>query len=417
MAENKINKAQSIIALIILACMAIFSFYINNNTLTLFLFTGIVLGYILTRSRFGFAGGVKRIYITGEGSLNRALFIMFAISIILVAGIQWAAASKGVAIPGTSSVKMLNISTILGGFLFGIGMILAGGCASGTLSDLGEGAMRALIALIFFIFGSIPGAVMQGVINNTAIGKIGATVYLPDILGYIGAVIVSLLLLFILYVIVKKYEEFRKKEGFYEETVYEPIELPITSTKNYNSSYKIYHKLFIQRWSFLTGGILLAIMFVFIIQSTGHSWGVTSAFTNWGVAFLQMFGVEFTSPALASAVKAANNGLINDAGSLRNVGIIIGAAVAFLLAGRFKFDFDFRLKDIVYYAIGGALMGFGARVAGGCNIGALFSGIGNFSLSGWGFLVALVLGAIAALKLFAGKVNIIPEDRHKQKVA
>ena len=63
---------------------------------------------------------------------------------------------------------------------------------------------------------------------------------------------------------------------------------------------------------------------------------------------------------------------------MRNLGILLGAAISFLLAGRFKFDFDFKVKDGLFYAFGGLLMGFGARLSGGCNVGALYSGIGNF---------------------------------------
>ena len=164
----------------------------------------------------------------------------------------------------------------------------------------------------------------------------------------------------------------------------------------------------------MTGGILLAIMFAFILISTGHSWGVTGPFVSWGVAFLQLFGVQFTAPVFADAVATANGGILNDPGSLRNIGIILGAAIAFLLAGRLAFDGKFKVKDVIYYLIGGFLMGFGARLAGGCNIGALFSGIANFSLSGWGFFLTLWLGGILALKVFAGKVNIIPPDRHRK---
>ena len=132
------------------------------------------------------------------------------------------------------------------------------------------------------------------------------------------------------------------------------------------------------------------------------------------MAFFQLFGVQFSSPVFADAVAAANGGILNDPGSLRNIGIILGAAIAFLLAGRFAFDWQFKLKDVSIYLLGGFLMGFGARLAGGCNIGALFSGIANFSLSGWGFFLTLWLGGMLALKVFAGKVNIIPPDRHQQ---
>jgi uncharacterized membrane protein YedE/YeeE len=92
----------------------------------------------------------------------------------------------------------------------------------------------------------------------------------------------------------------------------------------------------------------------------------------------------------------------------------LGAAIAFLFAGRWTFNRGFKFKDSLYYLLGGFLMGFGARLAGGCNIGALFSGIGNFSLSGWGFFFTLWLGSLFALKFFAGKVDVLPPSRYKK---
>jgi uncharacterized membrane protein YedE/YeeE len=425
----KINKTQPIIAFVILAAVVLYSNMLSgvNSKLSLFLITGLCLGYILTRSRFGFAGGIKRIYVTGESSLTRALLIMFAVTMVAMTGIHWIAAVKGAlpsfiaakgdpVIPGTSSVSFLNISTILGGFLFGIGMMLAGGCASGTLSDLGEGNVRSLIALVTFVFGSIPGVLAKDVLDKSSIGKIGAKVYLPEVFGYVGALVASLALLLIIYVIARKYEDFRKKEGYHNELVYEPEEMPLPDEGNFKLfSYRTYHKFFVERWSFLAGGLMLSVIFVLIINTTGISWGVTAPLGVWGVSVLQLFGIEFTSPALASTVNAAAAGILNDTGSLRNIGIIVGALIAFLLMGRFKLDFDFNAKDTAYYLLGGLLMGFGARLAGGCNIGALFSGICNFSLSGWGFMVALTFGGITALKLFAGKVNILPPSRYTRQ--
>lgn len=196
--------------------------------------------------------------------------------------------------------------------------------------------------------------------------------------------------------------------GYYEATKYEENELPMEEKKGFKLfSYQTYHKFFVERWSFFTGGLLIAALFIFIINTTGKSWGVTSAFNLWGVAILHNLGFEF-SPVFNEIVETANNGILNDNGSVRNIGIILGSALALLLAGRFRFDYDFRFKDTMYYCLGGFLMGFGARLANGCNIGALYSGIGNFSLSGWVFMAALILGGISALKFYEGKVNIIP---------
>jgi len=425
---TKISMIQPAVAVAVVIAMLGFGSFLSNTSskLALNLFTGIALGYILSRSRYGFAGGIKRIYVTGEGKLTRALLVMFAISIVATAGIHWGYASNGALpifrailpnniIPGTASVFVMDAGTVLGGFLFGIGMMIAGGCASGTLSDLGEGAIRAMIALLFFVLGSVPGTVAKYAIQQSSLEKVSARVYLPDVMGYVGAVIFSLAILLVLYVITRKYEDFRKKEGFYNETVFAPEELPLTEDEKFKFfSYRTYHKFFIERWSFMTGGIFLSIVFVFIIITTGASWGVTAPFANWGVALLQTLGMKFTSPALQSAVDIANKGLLYDGGGLRNIGIITGALIAMLSAGLFKFDFDFKFKDVIFYMVGGFLMGFGARLAGGCNIGALYSGIANLSLSGWLFMAALCAGGITGLKLAEGKVNIIPQNRHKR---
>jgi len=214
--------------------------------------------------------------------------------------------------------------------------------------------------------------------------------------------------------ITRKYESFRRSEGHFEELEYEERDLPLEENETDSFfSFKTYHKFFMERWSFMTGGLLIALMFIFVVNTTGKDWGVTSAYARWGVAIFDSLGFDMTGPAFASYYEAVQQGLINDGGTIRNIAIIFGSAIAFLLAGKFKFDFNFNLKDAGYYAFGGLLMGFGARMAKSCNIGALYSAISNFSLNGWGFLIALSLGGIFALKVFAGKVNLIPANRYQ----
>ena len=423
------KKNQTLIGIILLAAMVLFGFYLNTRgaNLPMSLITGLGLGYILARSRYGFAGGVKRLYLTGEGSLTRALLLMFAISIIGVAGVHFAAAQKGAVIaskaiegdliiPGSGFVSPADLTKVIGGILFGMGMMLGGGCASGTLSDSGEGAARAWITTLFFALGGVLGHGMLPWWNESIFASIGTTLYLPDAFGYLGTVIISLLILLGLYGFTQYYENKRRNQGTLIETVYEGTENPIAEAKEYKFfSNETYHKLFVERWSFAKGGVLIAMMFLFIMNTTGSSWGASGPYTLWGVWLLQKIGVTFSSPAFAGVVKSVESGLMNNAVSIRNVGIVFGAAIAFLLAGRFKFDFDFKLKDTVFYALGGLLMGYGAKVGGGCNVGALYSGIANFSLSGWLFMVSLIVGGMIALKIFEGKVNSIPAPVEKAK--
>ena len=84
--------------------------------------------------------------------------------------------------------------------------------------------------------------------------------------------------------------------------------------------------------------------------------------------------------------------------NVQNTGIILGTLIALLLAGdfvkTFKAGLSITFKEALIYIVGGLAMGFGTRLSNGCNVGALYTPIANFSLSGWIFLVFLVLGGI-----------------------
>lgn len=414
--------AIGIIAVILLGIAG--SFLANTDKmLTMFLVTGIVLGYILTRGRFGFAGGVKQPYMTGNSALVKGLLVTFAVTIIATAGVHWGtmvldgASVADVAVqggahpaPGSNAVKPLNLAVIIGGFIFGLGMIMAGGCASGSLADFGEGYARAAIALFFFAIGAVIGRWARYTFDKSALADFSATIYLPEHLGYFGAILLSVFLLLILYVIVKRYEATRKQEGSYQEIEYSPNQRPLEESNDFSLfNYETYHKFFVERWNYVTSGLLIAVMFIFIMNTTGTDWGITGAYTYWGVAILQKLGMNFAnSPIYSGIAETVNNGLLNHAGTLRNLGIIFGSALALLLGSKFKLNFKFNFYDASIYALGGLFMGFGARFAKGCNIGALYAAISSFSLHGWAFLIALTLGGITSLMYFEGKLNIIP---------
>ena len=75
--------------------------------------------------------------------------------------------------------------------------------------------------------------------------------------------------------------------------------------------------------------------------------------------------------------------------------------MATLLASQFKFKKIKSVKQVIAAVLGGLLMGYGARLAYGCNIGALFSGIASLSLSGWVFALSLLVGAFIGSSLLA----------------
>lgn len=426
---NKNKFIQPILGFILLVLLAIFGANLSEPKLGLYLFAGLMLGYTLTRSRYGFAGGIKRIYMRGEGSLTKALLLLLAVTSVIFFAMQMHAVLGGAVpsaiakegdkiIPGTQNVYFISLATVIGGIIFGIGMMLAGGCGSGTLADFGEGQGRALIAFIFFVIGSGPGYYALKVFEKTSLGKIGGKVYLPDSLGHWGALALTILLLLVLYYFTVRYENKRKKENTYMDPKgdYEEFELPLEEsfTKERKFfSYGTYHKLFVERWSFTIGSLALAFGAIFVLATTNKPWGVSTPLLSLFVAVFKNI-INLPEEIFGKYIDIANKGLLNDGGTIRNIGLFFGCTSAFLLSNRFKIDFDFKFKDALYFALGGFMLGFGARFGQGCNVGAMYSSITSFSLSGWVFLAAMSIGGVIGLKLFAGKVCTIGTLRKDQ---
>ncbi len=400
------RKNQFYLGWILFAISIVFTAYVNgvSHKLGLFTITGLGIGYVMQRSRFGFAGIVRKMHYMGDSSLPKAVLFLLSISLVVVAAIQYNAHINGLVIPGISSVKTISMLTVIGAFVFGIGMMFAGGCASGTLTDLGEGYVRAAISLLFFCFGSVIGVAHLDTLKHSILGR-GFKFYFPDYIGYFASIMLFLAFYGLMYMLVKKYEAKRKKEGTYTKETYEEWEkdLPVKDETEYKMlSFEIYHKFFVRRWSFYVGGVLLSVIFLVVLTTTGKNWGVSTTFTYWGGWILQLFGVDLSGIGFFQtdkAVKIMANGFFNDSGSVRNLGIMVGTVVASLLAGGLSITKNMDLRKIIGYILGGLFMGYGARLGSGCNIGAFYSALSSMSLSGIVFGGFLILGGIVGLKL------------------
>ena len=91
-----------------------------------------------------------------------------------------------------------------------------------------------------------------------------------------------------------------------------------------------------------------------------------------------------------------------DVTSVMDFGIILGALLAAILAGRFAPVWTISGRSLAAAVIGGLLLGYGARIAYGCNIGAYFSGIASGSLHGWLWLVAAFAGNAFGIRFRRG---------------
>ncbi len=166
-----------------------------------------------------------------------------------------------------------------------------------------------------------------------------------------------------------------------------------------NEFYKMWFK---DALPYVSGAVLLSLLQIVTFATTGNPWGVSGIFANWGAWLFKLVGGSvdkwfyFSSQGAQATLDA---GILNHAGSWRNIGIIFGALFATLMASGFKFKKIKSWRQVLAAALGGLMMGYGARIAAGCNIGALFSGIASLSLSGWVFAIFMFGGAIIGSKL------------------
>jgi hypothetical protein len=155
-------------------------------------------------------------------------------------------------------------------------------------------------------------------------------------------------------------------------------------------------------WPLAAGAIGLALVNIATLTIGGRPWGVTSAFALWGAKWFAALGVNVASwpywaaPAQATALKSS---VLMDVTSVMDVGIILGALLASMLAGRFAPKWTVSGRSALAAVIGGLMLGYGARIAYGCNIGAYFSGIASGSLHGWLWLVAAFLGNVLGTRM------------------
>lgn len=140
-----------IVAIIIGVCLSSFS-----SMSAIFWGFGILIGFTLQRSKFCFSAAFRDIILFRIGAMAKGLLVALLISTIGFFVVRLWSTGQGLSVPG--NYDPLGWHTVVGATFFGIGMVIAGGCASGTLMRMGEGYMLQWLVLIGLILGSIFGS-------------------------------------------------------------------------------------------------------------------------------------------------------------------------------------------------------------------------------------------------------------------
>jgi len=358
--------------------------FLQNNVGTrqvLLLIVGAALGLTLYHAAFGFTSAWRVFINDRRGAGLRAQMVMLAVTVVLFFPALGAGTLFGQPVVGL--VAPIGVSVVFGAFIFGIGMQLGGGCASGTLFTVGGGNARMLVTLLFFICGSL--IATQHVDWWFALPAFPATSIVKSF-GVVPALLLSLAVFAIIAAVTVRLEKSRHAS----------LEAGVTS------EHQGLRRFLRGPWPLVWGAIGLALLNYATLALAGRPWGITSAFALWGAKAASGLGVDVGSwgfwqmPGNAKALAAP---VWEDITSVMDIGIVLGALLAAGLAGRFAPSLKIPPRSLLAAVIGGLLLGYGSRLAYGCNIGAYFSGIASGSLHGWVWLVAAFIGNTVGVRL------------------
>lgn len=351
-------------------------------TQALLFLTGGLLGVALYHASFGFTGGWKRFATERRSRSMRAQFLMVGVTALvfipLLSGLNpFDRSFVGAWAP-------VGVSVALGAFIFGLGMQLGGGCGSGTLFTVGGGSSRMLLTLTGFIIGAVVGT-----------AHLSYWLSLPSfplvtLGGYFGPVSGTAITLIGIAAIIGILAAVEKRKHGNIESVFSGL-ADLTPARFLHGP-----------WPLIIAALVLALGNVLTLFLAGHPWSVTYGFGLWGAKIFAAIGVPierwafWQNPAQA---RALNQSVLFDVTSVMNFGVILGAALAASLAGKFAQKAKVPFASYIAAIIGGLLMGYGARLSFGCNIGALFSGIASGSLHGWVWFVMAFLGSLLGIGL------------------
>ncbi len=359
---------------------------------------GLGMGFAIQRGRVCFAASFRDLFISGRGDLMRAVLLGLMVATTAYAALM----ARMVPDPsfGDLAPKVhvwpLGWNVLVGGLLFGAGMVLAGGCVSGTLWRIGEGYVGSLVALGGILLGLEAATLSWNWWWEKSMSR-APLIWLPRTLGHMGAWIAVMAALAGSYLLTYWWEA--RRAG---PEIRFPGQPPPPLVTFQDRLRAVWSRLFVEAWPASAAAVALAVLNVTAL-SFDHPLGVTGELSAWSS---RLFGLLGVSPGHLEGLDQFSGCNLVDAppGLLTNTfaldaGLLFGAFAASALASEFKIRLPRLPVRYLQSVVGGTLMGYGAGIALGCTIGAFFSAIPSLGLNGWLFGLGLLGGAFAGSQI------------------
>lgn len=326
-------------------------FSTGQISITTGLLVGLIFGIFAQQSRFCLRAACVELW-RGKGGQKFSIWL-FTFGAALIAT-QFFVEAGGI---DTGQIRQLNTTgsmsgAIIGGLMFGTGMVLAGGCASRLLVLSATGNMRALITGL--IITIVAQASLRGVLSPAREGLSSLWLSNPDERGFshllpgYGGIALGIFFLIAALWYARKHQT--------------------------------------KKWLFVAA--------VFTGLSITLGWVLTSWHAANSFDIVAVKSVSFTGSSADTLMALINNPKIPmsfDIGLVQ--GVFIGSLVAAIVSGEFKWQ-QFTLETgQARFLIGASLMGFGGMLAGGCAVGAGVTGGAIFAITAWVALFCMWLSA------------------------
>lgn len=348
---------------------------------------GIGAGFFMHRSDYCIAGMFRDVFMFRSTFMLRTLLLQIIVTMALFEVARLAGLLPLFPFPLLGFPSLANI---VGGFVFGIGMVLAGGCVVGTLYKMGAGSVVSAVAFVGLIVGSALYAefhpVWASFIKATSFFKNSKTV--PQLLG----ISPTFLIIIIVIATVIIFSKWRQSGGWER-----PSEV----------------RGYIQPWkTALSLAVIGLLSYVFV----GMPLGITTTYAKMAAMIENMFipdhvnGVAFYQGVPLNIVHPSSGVLLHGgAGPLFDAiwaiqfpiiaGIVLGSALSSILLREFAIRLNVPFSQLAMAMCGGILLGVASRLVPGCNIWHLMGGLPIMALQSILFVVGLLPGTWVGSKL------------------
>jgi uncharacterized membrane protein YedE/YeeE len=358
---------------------------------------GFLYGFLLQKGDFCFCCAFRDWFAfrdtrVGRGILVGVLLTMVGWSVALQAG--WAPASH-------LWVPPVGLSDLIGGFVFGVGMVITGGCASSTLYRAGAGYLYFWVVLAFMGVGyGLFSALYEPWLARHFFAplRLAPPLTLYDLLRPVPRPAVSLALTAAVTALLVRrlgWRALREEAAAALAGLRHPVRL--LRAKSWDTA--------------LVGAVLSAVAFVqFLFLGV---WGITGAESRWtGLAVRAVAGPApvAANPYWGKVLFASYPGIVAGPEELLVAFMVVGALVAALLGGSFRIRLP-RWERLPNAAVGGLLLGFGSRLAPGCNVGNVFSGLAELSVHSIVASAGILGGIYVATQFAYGRVRLPRRQR------